>query len=674
MNRFLPRTNFLFPFLLTIFGAVQTQAQKWTTPTPEELSMTEQSGAPDADAVFLYHEDITDDNNGTSQIHNRVKILKPGGDTLARIVLQSFLPTSGYGSKVSSFAGRTIHPDGTVVLMTEKPEEEIFQRPNGKSVRSTYHLPQPEVGSILEYRYTIQLDNHISPPTWDVQRKYYVRRAHYEWLLTNKPLHTTGKTSDTISTVGFTKRLPPGVDVLKGTAGDSTHGTKFELDATDIPAIPKEDLMPPASSFVYRVSFHYLTADSIKEFWSETGKHWSEGHIQDEEPGDAVKRAVAKIALPTDTPEEKARKIYAAIMKLDNLNVDRALGRPQEYLQKPVAAQTVNDVLAAGRGSNDQINSVFVAMVRAAGISAYVMRVANRDEFIFDPNLLTTSQLDDDITIVELGGKEVFLDPGTRFCPFGHLGWRHAATSGLRQTKTGTEIAQTPPEPVDASEILRVADLTLDGEGQATGILKLTYFGTATIDWYQIEAAYGDTEVRKRIKEQLEKTLPTAMTVDISSMDNMSDYEKPLTIIATVKGPTGLIGGTSILTPASFFETHSQQRFQPEARILPVHFQAREFVRDTISLNFSTSLQVTSLPEKTTEKLEGGSWYELSFESTATSVTIRRNYALAKLDYPISDYPSLRTFYAHIAAKDQDSIVLKRSGDPRRPGSNSPGK
>jgi hypothetical protein len=73
---------------------------------------------------------------------------------------------------------------------------------------------------------------------------------------------------------------------------------------------------------------------------------------------------------------------------------------------------------------------------------------------------------------------------------------------------------------------------------------------------------------------------------------------------------------------------------------------------------------VTSLPEKTTEKLEGGGWYELSFESTATSITVRRNYAVSKLDYPVSDYPRLRAFYAHIVAKDQDSIVLKRSVDP----------
>lgn len=663
MDRFLHGKQILFLFVISVLGVVQAQAQKWTAPTTEELSMTEQPGAPDADAVFLYHEEITDDNDRTFSFYNRIKILKPGGDVLARIVLQSSLPASGQDSKVGSFAGRTIHQDGTVVLMKEKPEEEIFPGASGKTVRRTYHLPQPEVGSILEYRYTFQLENHIVPPNWDVQRKYYARKVHYEWLLTNQQLHTTGKGQETIKTVGFTKRLPPGVDVTMTTTRDNTHRTEYELDATDIPAIPKEELMPPVSSFVYRVYFYYLTADSKEGFWKETGKHWSENHNRYEEPGDAIKQAVAKIIGPTDTPEEKLRKIYAEVMKLDNLNVDRALGRAQEYLQKPLAKETVNDVLAAGRGSNDQINSVFAAMVRAAGMTAYIMRVANRDEYIFDAGILSMSQLDDDITIVELNGKEVFLDPGTRFCPLGHLGWRHAATSGLRQTKSGIEIAQTPPEPVEAGQIQRVANLTLDAQGQATGTLKMTYLGTSAIYWRQIEAVYGEAEMRKRLKEQWEKTLPTAMNVDISSIDKMSQYEEPLTIVANVKGPVGLIGGTQILTTASLFETHSQPRFQQETRELPIYFPMREMVRDAIRLNLPASIQVTSLPDKKVEKLQGGGSYGISFESTASSVTIRRDYALGKIDYPASDYASLRTFYANIAAKDQEPIAFKRSAD-----------
>src|ERR1039458_8925086 len=48
--------------LLVAPGVLPLRAQKWIAPTPEELSMTEQKGAPGADAVFFFHEEITDDD------------------------------------------------------------------------------------------------------------------------------------------------------------------------------------------------------------------------------------------------------------------------------------------------------------------------------------------------------------------------------------------------------------------------------------------------------------------------------------------------------------------------------------------------------------------------------------------------------------------------------------
>jgi hypothetical protein len=413
MSRFLCGYRFLLPFFIAVLGAVPARAQKWTPPTAEELAMTAQPGAPDADAVFLYYAEITDDDEETTSVYSRIKILKPSGDALARVVLRSWLPTSGYGTKIRSMEGRTIHPDGTVIPMKEKAEESIFNGPDGKTILKTYHLPQAEVGSILEYRYTLERHDHVLPPYWDVQKKYYVGRAHYEWLVTSRALHSVGKAPKAVSLIGITKRLPPGLEISRTATVDNTDRIKYELDATDIPALPEEELRPPLSSYAYRVQFYYLSANSMEEFWTEIGKRWSDAHNRFEEPGDAIKRAVAKIVEPTDTPEERLRKIYAAVMKLDNLDADQALGRPPAAMEIPVRAQTASDVLAAGRGSNDQINSVFAAMVRAAGMTAYIMRVSNRDEHIFEPGFLSMGQLDDDISIVELGGKEIFLDPGT---------------------------------------------------------------------------------------------------------------------------------------------------------------------------------------------------------------------------------------------------------------------
>jgi len=347
------------------------------------------------------------------------------------------------------------------------------------------------------------------------------------------------------------------------------------------------------------------------------------------------------------------------VMKLDNLSMDRDQGGLEAKQTLPVTAQTANDVFDSGRGNNDQINSVFISMVRAAGLTAYAMRVSNRDENIFDPNYLTMTQFDDDITVIDLNGKELFLDPGTRFCPFGHLSWKHAATSGIRQIAKGTEIAQTPPEPVGAGQVQRIANLTIDAQGRVTGTLKVSYLGTAAIDWRQIESVYGDAELRKRIKGQLAKALPPEMEFEVSSIDNMAQYDEPLTIVASLKGAIGSIEGAHIVTKADLFEARTTSRFQPDTRELPVYLPTRELVRDAFRINFPASFRSVSLPANINLDMNGDAAYKFATESTATSVTIRRTYALGRTDYPVQYYNDIRAFYLKMTAKDQESIVLE---------------
>lgn len=630
--------------------------------------MTEQKGAPGAAAVILYYEEVTDDDKGTFNFYNRIKILKEDGAKAATIKLRSALPTSGYSSEVQEFAGRTIHPDGTEVPMTEAPQEETLQLPNGKIIEKTYKLPQPEVGSILEYRYTIQLEHHVQPPTWTLQREYYVRKAHFEWHALGGFVHTieSGEIAHQIDMILYAAQLPTGVDVKRFAFEDGKSQQEFALDTSDIPAKPEEEATPPESSFVYRVRFYFMhdvaTQGNWKErYWKEAGQRWSQVQNRFDEPAYYLKRAVSEIIAPADTPEQKLRKLYAAVMKLDNLSVDRDQGKLDAKQALPVAAQNANEILDAGRGDNDQINSVFVSTARAAGFTAYVMRVSNRDRWVFNPDYLTMGQFDDDITVVELDGKELFLDPGTRFCPFGHLSWRHAAVTGIRQTKNGTEIAQTPQEPVDAGQIERVANLTIDTEGRATGTLKLSYLGTSAIDWRQIGAVYGDAELRKRIGEQLEKTLPAEMVVEVSSIENLAEYEEPLTIAANLKGPIGSSDGRQIAAKADLFEARSAPRFQPETRELPVYFPGREFVRDAVRINFPESVRLVSTPANMSLDLKDAAKYQLTAESAASSVTVHRDYALGRIDYAVPYYATVRAFYVKLGAKDQESIVFARS-------------
>ena len=146
-------------------------------PTKEELQMTEDPKAPGAAAVFLNVEEVTDDPLHFHSFYARVKVLKEKGKELATIEI----PYEQSNDKVTDIHGRTIHPDGTVVPLQGKPEDLLISK-NGDAQysRKVFTLPSVEVGSILEYSYQIRYDeDHFSSPFWEIQRDYYVHKAHY---------------------------------------------------------------------------------------------------------------------------------------------------------------------------------------------------------------------------------------------------------------------------------------------------------------------------------------------------------------------------------------------------------------------------------------------------------------------------------------------------------------
>ena len=139
-------------------------------------------------------------------------------------------------------------------------------------------------------------------------------------------------------------------------------------------------------------------------------------------------------------------------MQLDNTDFSREKSEAERKKEKLKDVKNAEDVWNQKSGSPDDLALLYVALARAAGLQAYPMQVVNRDRAIFDPDYLTTYQLDDYIAIVNIGGKDVFLDPGQKMCPFGLLHWKHAFAAGLRLSDKGAAMAETPPSTFTCSQ------------------------------------------------------------------------------------------------------------------------------------------------------------------------------------------------------------------------------
>src|SRR3984957_17990036 len=98
---------------LALFATPLTHAQ-WTVPTAEELSMTSQPQVPGAPAVYLFREEITEDKLRAFSIYERIKVLNDRGKEFANVELP--FSRGGVSTSVDEIQGRTIHPDGTIIL------------------------------------------------------------------------------------------------------------------------------------------------------------------------------------------------------------------------------------------------------------------------------------------------------------------------------------------------------------------------------------------------------------------------------------------------------------------------------------------------------------------------------------------------------------------------------
>ena len=652
----------LFASLLSL-AAPFVHADQWTTPTPEELSMTSQPEVPGAAAVYLFWEETTVDHYHMFTIYVRLKVLTEKGKEYGDVELEYASGREGRGYTVNAIEGRTIHPDGTIIPFTGKPYEKLIEKNRGtKFMAKVFSMPDVSIGSIIEYRYQLRYDdNYFIAPRWFVQTRLFTRKAHYMWEPTSKQLITSDDRGQLTNSIAWFPVLPVTAEfknVRRPPSGFDEGQLVFELNIHDVPPVPDEEYMPPTSSLTYRVLFYYSAYRSGEEYWKDEGKHWATLTDKFINSGPAVQAAVQEFTSPADTQDQKLRKLYAAVMKLENTDFTREHTTSEEKSQGLKEVHNVDDILNRKRGSSEQLTELFVSMARAAGMKAYIATITSRDRNVFLPGYLSFSQFDDYVAIVNVDGKEQFFDPGSRYCAYQHLAWKHTLVGGVRQTDGGSAIITTPAEFYTASHVQRVANLTMDQQGVVTGTVKMTFIGSPALGWRQSALTSDSTNLERELQDSVERILPQGMDVKVATIEKLEDYESPFTVTFSVKGPIGSSTGKRLLFAGDIFETNSKPTFPHEKREVAVYFHYPYANQDAVRVNFPSGIAVESLPSGTKQQFQNYALYASSFESTPTSVTVHRNYTLGEIIFLPKEYADLRAFYNKFETKDQESVVL----------------
>jgi hypothetical protein len=634
----------------TLFPANAAWGIGFQPVNPDELKMTNEPLAPGAPAIILYRQVDRDDNRYTPHEDNylRIKILTEEGRQQANVEIAFW---KGY-EEISNIHARTIKPDGSIVDFGGKVfDKTVAKRRENAYLAKTFTLSDVEVGSVIEYYYTIDLkEYHVFQSHWILSQQLFTKDARFSL----KPYRSAYNEFHLRWTW---QSLPPGAEPKQGPMSGIV-----EMEAHNIPAFQEEDHMPPENELKARVDFVYdreIPERDPDKYWRNVGKKRNGALESFIGKRDAMEEAVRQIISPNDAPEVKLRKIYDRVQQIRNTSFEMRKTEQEEKRDKEKVAANVEDVWKRGYGDGVQLTWLYLALVRAAGFEVYGCWVADRKQYFFNPKLMKSGDLDANVVLVKLNGKDLYFDPGGEFTPFGMLEWPETGVPGLKLDGDGGSWIQTTLPNAPESQIHREVKLKLSDSGDLEGELTVTYTGLEAMYHRLRERHEDDTARKKYLEDSVKEQIPAAAELELTNKPDWASSEASLVAVLNLKIPGWASNaGRRVTLPVGFFTVHEKHIFEHASRVQPIYFEYPYEKLDDVTVELPPGWQVSSVPPPQTQDARLVV-YDLKVENSGGKLHIVRKLDMDLLILPADKYPALRTFFQLVRTGDEGQVLLQ---------------
>lgn len=626
----------------------------WQPIPKEDLALKDNPAAPGSAAMILERQTYTDDEKRIETEWIRIKVFTERGKDYADIQI----PYLARSTSIEGIRGRTVRADGSVIPFDGTVFDTVLVKyKRFRYDAKTFTLPGVEAGSIIEYAYTFRwkgkLPDYVRNPsvyvfqegwtipstTWTIQRELFTRHAVFVLRAVKN------------GRLGWSNvRLPGGPSW-------QSDGT-VRLETANVPALEREDYMPPESMLTSRVHLYYEVG-FLGSYWGDWGKTRAQMAEKYLDKTKFLEREANLIAPPSEAPESRLRKLYARVQQIRNIN-DEDNKTDKELRHENLADnKNAEDIYRHGYGYWNEINFLFTALARAAGFDASIVEGTSRDSGLFDNTVLDATQLNSIVVQVRLNGKKLYLDPATRYCPFGFLPWYETGTGGVRWDKMGGELVQIPDDD-ESSSLERTAELALQPDGMLEGNVKATFTRHEAMDlrWSAVDA--DEAGRKKLIEQRVKEWLPAGTAIEVKSVGPWEDAEQPLRVELHFHAPRfGVLSSKRMLLPMSVFQTSNGTLLPQVYRREPVYFSFGSSRFDQVTISLPQGYRVEAAPsDKDYESAVGVFHFKRALD--AGKLRLERRTVRTGYYFRLDNYNALRQYYEELRQQDAENVVLHR--------------
>jgi hypothetical protein len=579
-----------------------------------------------------------------SEHHIRVKIINTEGLDYANIEIPY-----GIGDKVTGIRAATYNLENGEILVNAV-EKKGFYFENTSRYRQTlrFTMPNVRVGSVIEYKYTLESPSYFSLCSMEFQQEIPVRVSglrveipgYFEYKFIPRGSFSNVKYSKREGLVRFGGRTVDGFvgqwyaynmpasreEPFSTGSGDYYTSLGFELSKINFPGIFFEDISPTYPN----LSRKLLERDDFGGFYQKNS---------------FLKEKTEEIISGAGSETEKVRRIHRFVadqMMWNGIN---------DY----TASGTLKKVFNDEKGNTADINLMLLAMLRIAGISSEPVILSTREHGSLNPFFAIIQQFDYVAVIARADGEQYVIDATDPLRPFNLLpfyclngdGW---ALLGMN----GSWVAVRNDERYQSSINL---EMNLKGDGSVTGHAVNSYESYDAFDVRKICRLEGTDAYTDYIRY-----LNNGWKISDLKLENLANNEEPLaeTFNFSISDAADINGEYIYLLPVQYDKLESNPYYSEE-RISPVDLGCPSEQVCRYRITVPDDYEVQEMPlNMNTQPEGGGAEYKYTLTRDGRIIILETELKFSDFRFNPERYNAIRDFYARIIQKQSEVIILKR--------------
>ncbi len=674
-NYFLKITLTVFTLLLYTIGSIraQTQPPKYGKISQEELAMTScpiDSGANAAilyDIGYSYFKNKDEDFEIVHERRCRIKIFNKAGLDAATVIIP-YYTAPGAHEQVSAIRASTYVLENGKMHEYKLDSKSIFdEKASSKYRQIKFTLPNVKDGAVIEFAYSLTSSDIITFTPWNFQSTYptlwseFRARIPEYFVYTSQsqgytPFFINEKTQAserfTINYKGestlLNQRTGAGIYTLEPTC-DIYHWVQ-----KDIKAFEDDDFISSREDHLAKIKFQLQGYHFPQQAYQPVLNNWKK-----------INEAIYKSeefssALRCPAPTKEKVKLLCANITTTN---DKIIAI-NSYLKKEVKwngnlsiwpGNTPRQIIEKKTGNSAEINLLLVALLREAGLSADPVLISSRRHGKVNTLYPMLSNFNDVIAAVKTDSTFTLVDATDPNCSALLLPEYCLNGEGHTISKNG-----------DGEWI----QLENDNLRNKTNIIMNLKCEQGKIKGQAMYSAadYAATRSRNQLASagsdmKFIKSILSDQSINVSNLKHTPDDnpEKPLRISFDFEvGEVGPNEERIYISPMLCAQkTHSA--FKAKERKYAMSFNSLSSESLIWTMDIPPGYEVEELPKPIRLNMsDGAATMHYLIGSNGSILQLNFNMSINRKTFSPEEYPDLRSFYATLANKQSEQIVLKR--------------